>query len=51
MQQGKQKAPGRNGFAYQPKYGVIVLCDDEADQKAKYVALRALGYLLKVVCV
>ena len=45
------KTPGRNGFTYRPRYGVIVLCDDEVDQRVKYGALHAMGYALKVVCV
>jgi hypothetical protein len=39
------------GIAYQPQYGIIVICQDEAHQKAVYEALQAAGYTLKVVVV
>ncbi|WP_205817296.1 hypothetical protein [Burkholderia sp. Ac-20345] len=42
---------GRNGFKYQSKYGVIVLCADEADRQRVYRDLTRQGYKLKVVCV
>lgn len=45
------RAPGRNGFVYRPRYGIIVLCDDEADQAAKYQQLQRAGHKLKVVAV
>ena len=44
-------APARNGFTYRPRFGIIVICDDEPDQRAKYETLRAGGYRLKVVAV
>lgn len=46
-----RKPPGRNGYTYRPQYGVIILCDDEADQRARYDALRAQGLRTKVVTV
>lgn len=45
------KAPAKNGFKYQPKYGVIVICDDEAHQQQVYDNLKSQGYRLKVVVV
>ena len=45
------KAPAKNGFRYQPKFGVIINCDDEEHQKHVYDALNAQGYSLKVVVV
>lgn len=43
------KAPGVNRFKYQPKYGVIVLCRDEAHHRAVYEQLRGQGHTCKVV--
>ncbi len=40
-----------NNFKYQQQYGVIVICKDEAEQKAVYERLAAQGLTLKVVCV
>lgn len=45
------KAPAKNGFKYQPKYGVIVTCDDETHQQQVYDDLKSQGYTLKVVVV
>lgn len=45
------KAPGKNGFKYQPKYGVIVLCTDEAHQEAVYNHLKEGGHKCRVVTV
>lgn len=45
------KPLGRNGFKYRPKFGVIILCKDEADQAEVYARLKADGYKLKVVSV
>ncbi|WP_281282660.1 hypothetical protein [Treponema pectinovorum] len=38
-------------FVYQPKYGIVVLCTDESEQKSLYEKLLALGLRLKVVAV
>ncbi|WP_300965493.1 hypothetical protein [uncultured Alistipes sp.] len=38
-------------FVYQPKYGIVVLCADESEQKSLYDKLFALGLKLKVVAV
>lgn len=43
------KAPGVNRFKYQPKYGVIVLCQDEAHHRAVYEQLRGQGHKCKAV--
>lgn len=40
-----------NKFKYHQQYGVIVICKDEAEQKAVYERLAAQGLTLKVVCV
>jgi hypothetical protein len=45
------KAPGRNGFKYRPKFGVVVLCTDERHHVEVYEALRRQGYRCKVVAV
>lgn len=44
-------APGRNGFKYRPRHGVIVICRDELHQRDVYAALKAAGFKLKVVAV
>ncbi|EHK65282.1 hypothetical protein [Achromobacter arsenitoxydans] len=46
-----RKQPGANGFKYKPRFGVIVLCDDESHQQRVFDELRAQGYRLKVVAV
>lgn len=40
---------GANGFTYKEKFGVIVMCKDEADHKAVYERLKSEGYTCKVV--
>ncbi|CUJ21823.1 hypothetical protein [Achromobacter xylosoxidans] len=45
------KQPGANGFKYKPRFGVIVLCDDEGHQQRVFDELRAQGHRLKVVAV
>lgn len=44
-------APGRNGFKYQARYGVLVVCVDEAHQREVYEQLLLTGLKLKVVAV
>lgn len=45
------KAPGKNGFKYKQKYGIVVHCTDEQHQAQTYERLRKLGLKLKVVAV
>lgn len=45
------KIPGANGFKYRPQYGLIVPCENEAEQQSRYARLMRLGYAPKVVCV
>nr|WP_314710666.1 hypothetical protein [uncultured Comamonas sp.] len=45
------KRLGKNGFKYKPKYGLVLVCKDEADQQRQFAKLCKLGYSLKVVCV
>lgn len=40
---------GGSGFNYQEQYGVIVMCDNEADQERIYNDLTEQGYTCKVV--
>jgi hypothetical protein len=47
----EQKPLGKNGFVYKPKYGVIIICADEDEQKAIYERLLAEGLKLRVVVV
>ncbi|MDR3055266.1 MAG: hypothetical protein LBU53_07680 [Zoogloeaceae bacterium] len=42
---------GKNGFKYQERYGVIILCDDEKAQQTLFNKLKAEGYKLRVVTV
>ncbi len=44
-----RKQPARP-FAYRPQYGVIVLCEDEAQHRQVYERLRGDGYRCRVVC-
>lgn len=36
-------------YTYKPQYGVIVICEDEKEQKEIYERLRKEGLTLKVV--
>ena len=45
------KTPGRNGFKYQERYGIIILCDDARAQEQVFNKLKAQGYKLRVVTV
>ena len=45
------RTPGKNGFKYQPQFGIIILCADETGQAWLYDRLKAQGYKLKVVMV
>lgn len=38
-------------FNYRPKYGLIVTCKDEADQRRKYEQLKKRGLKVRVVAV
>ena len=38
-------------FVYKPKYAVIVMCKDEADQKVVFEKLQKMGLTIKVVSV
>ncbi len=42
-------APGKNGYAFRQKFGVIVLCADEAHQAALFRRFRGEGLQCKVV--
>lgn len=46
-----QKTPGKNGFKYREKYGLIILCKDAAEQEQLFNKLKAQGYKLRVVTV
>lgn len=45
------KRPGENGFRYQPKYGLVIVCRDEAHQQQLYSRLTKQGLKTKVVCI
>lgn len=42
---------GKTGFRYKPKFGIVVVCQDERDQRRKYARLLKLGWKLRVVVV
>lgn len=44
-----EKAPGKNGFNYKPRFGVIVVCKDEDEHRQVYERLRGQGYKCRVV--
>lgn len=46
-----RKTPGRNGFKYKPRFGLIIPCRDEQDQQSKFATLKAQGLKARVVCV
>ena len=39
------------GFQYRPRYGVIVICKSENEQKQVYEQLKSLKLKIRVVCV
>lgn len=45
------KRPGQNGFKYRPKFGLVVVCKDEAHQQVLFKRLTKLALKVKVVCV
>lgn len=45
------KRPGQNGFKYRPKFGLVVVCKDEAHQQVLFKRLTKLALEVKVVCV
>lgn len=48
----RTKSKRRMGkYTYKPQYGVIVVCNDEAEQRAVFERLSAEGLTLKIVCV
>ena len=40
-----------SNFNYKPQYGIVVICEDEEDQKKIFEELQKLGYKLKIVVV
>ena len=49
--QNPPKMPGANGFKYRQQFGLVVVCQDEAEQQQRYAALLELVYKPRVVCV
>ena len=47
----ERKVPGKNGFKYTPKFGVVVTCPNEAEQAATFERLKAAGFKCKVVTI
>lgn len=46
-----QKHYGKNGFKYKPQHGIVVICDNESQQRQLYEMLKQQGLKLKVVTV
>lgn len=46
-----KQPPGRNGFKYREKYGVVVLCKNEREQQTIFNKLKKQGFTLRVVTV
>lgn len=38
-------------FKYKPQFGIVVVCEDELDQRGTFQMLEMIGFKLKVVCV
>lgn len=38
-------------FKYRPRFGLVIVCKDEDDQRRKYDSLRKRGMKVKVVAV
>lgn len=52
VQRGPGGSPARSAqFKYRQRFGVIVVCDGERDQRRVYERLRREGLKLKVVVV
>ena len=55
----KKAPPARRGssspvastFKYRPQFGIVVLCEDELDQRGLFQMLEMIGLKLKVVSV
>lgn len=45
------KTPGRNGFKYSPRFGLILICRDERHQAELHTLLRRQGLKPRVVSV
>ena len=41
----------KNKYTYKPKFGVIVICDNEKHQMQVFEHLKQFGYKLKIVAV
>jgi len=41
--------PGVNKFRYKQQYGVIIICQNEAEHRQAYERISALGYKCKAV--
>lgn len=51
MKKPKTKILGKNGFKYRPKFGVVVICEDERSQVAAHLRIKELGLKTKVVTI
>jgi predicted 3-demethylubiquinone-9 3-methyltransferase (glyoxalase superfamily) len=46
-----KKEIAKKSYAYKPAYGIVVMCQDEAEQIKLFNKLKAQGLQLKVVVV
>jgi len=46
---GQVSPEGQEGIDYLPQFGVIVMCEDEAEQERRYNELQAMGLTVRVV--
>jgi len=47
----KKTETPKKSYAYKPQYGIVVVCQSEAEQIQLFEKLKAQGLKLKVVCV
>lgn len=47
----KKKTPGKNGYKYKPRFGVMIICSDEHQQRSVYEAVKHQGHKVKVVSI
>jgi len=51
MAKSKTKPLGKNGFKYKPKFGVVIICEDEPSQVDAHRRVKELGLKTKVVTI
>lgn len=46
-----KKTETKKSYAYKPQYGIVIQCQDEAEQIRLFNRLKGMGFKLKVVVV